>query len=112
MMLKSLPLSQREKSYSAETGVVYQYIFAGLAGRKHVFDVTADRQSPFQVAVDLTPEALAPCAERMGSALRWNEEYALAKLCLFAAFDREVLVKEIRPDSEELLLHMTALNLG
>lgn len=114
--LKPLPLSQREKSYSAESGFVYQYCFKGLAGKNHVFEVTADRKVHFEVTIALQPESLAPCSERMGSPLRWNEEYALAKLCLFAAFDAvegpEQLRQTVVPTPESLLEHMTALNMA
>lgn len=114
--LKPLPLSQREKSYSSASGFVYQYQFKGLAGTNHVFDVTADRKSHFEVVIELQPASLAPCVDRMGSPLRWNEEYALAKLCLFAAFDAadgpEQLRQTVVPGAESLLDHMTALNMA
>lgn len=114
--LKPLPLSQREKSYSSASGFVYQYQFKGLAGSKHVFDVTADRKTHFDVLIELQPASLAPCAARMGSPLRWNEEYALAKLSLFAAFDAAAGPEQLRqtfvPGAEALLEHMTALNMA
>lgn len=114
--LKPLPLSQREKSYSAATGAVYQYLFRGMAGSSHVFGVTADRQAPFDVRIELGQTGLAACAERMGSTLRWNEEYALAKLCLFAAFDSvedpAQLRELIRPAAAELLEHMNTLKMA
>lgn len=114
--LKPLPLSQRLKSYSAATGIVYQYIFLGLWGRRHVFEVSADRQPAFNLFIELRPKELASCAERMGSPLRWNEEYALSKLSLFAAMDAAetaaVLRQVIHPTSEELMLYMTELNMG
>ena len=114
--LKPLPLSQREKSYSSSSGAVYQYIFKGMAGKSHVFDVSADRASSFEVRIELPESALEACAARMGSPLRWNEEYALAKLCLFQAFDRAEhageLHKPIRPGADELLEHMNTLNMA
>lgn len=111
--LKPLPLSQRQKSYSAATGIVYQYIFAGLGGPRHVFEVSADRQPVFHLSIELSPEGLARCAEKMGSPLRWNEEYALAKLSLFAAMDGGANLREtVRPSGEELLGYMEELNLG
>jgi hypothetical protein len=114
--LKPLPLSQREKSYSSSTGAVYQYIFKGMAGKSHVFDVSADRSSSFEVRIELPAEALERCAARMGSPLRWNEEYALAKLCLFQAFDSTEqageLRKPIRPAADQLLEHMNTLNMA
>lgn len=114
--LKPLPLSQREKSYSAAAGPAYQYIFKGLAGRTHVFSVTAERRETFEVRIELPLAGLELCEARMGSPLRWNEEYALAKLCLFAAFDAagspSELKRPIRPAAESLLEHMTALNMA
>ena len=114
--LKPLPHSKREKSYSSASGFVYQYQFKGLAGNKHVFNVTADRKSHFEVVIDLQPESLLPCSDRMGSSLRWNEEYALAKLCLFAAFDSAeapaLLRQTVVPSADSLLEHMTALNMA
>ncbi len=111
--LKPLPLSQRQKAYSAATGVVYQYIFAGLGGRRHVFEVSADRQQPFHLSIELPLEGLELCAARMGSPLRWNEEYALAKLSLFAAMDEGANLREtLRPSGEELLRYMDELKLG
>ena len=114
--LMPLPLSQRLKSYSAATGIVYQYIFLGLGGRRHVFEVSADRQPAFNLSIELRPLELACCAERMGSPLRWNEEYALSKLSLFAAMDAAETAAALRqviyPTRDELILYMTELNMG
>lgn len=114
--VKPLPLSQREKSYSAASGIVYQYIFKGMLGRKHVFSVSANRLAHFEVSVELMATALAPCAGRMGSDLKWNEEYALVKLSLFRAFDEaagpESLLQPILPAGTELLEHMDSLNMA
>ncbi|MBM3761201.1 MAG: hypothetical protein FJW36_13245 [Acidobacteria bacterium] len=109
--LKPLPLSQREKTYSSASGVVYQYIFKGMAGRAHVFSVSHDRRNSYEVRVELSEDGQAGCAELMGGELRWNEQYALAKLCLFAAFDAEVLERNIVASREELLEHMRTLNM-
>ena len=82
----------------------------------HVFEVSADRQPSFHLAIELSKEGLACCAERMGSPLRWNEEYALAKLSLLAAMDGADkptdLLEVVRPSSENLLMFMAELNLG
>jgi hypothetical protein len=114
--VQPLPLSRREKSYSAASGLVYQYIFSGLAGTQNVFLVSAGRQAPFELRIDLGEEALRPCNERMGSELRWNEKYALAKLCLFASLDSAASADELRqvicPPAEELLEHMNTLNMA
>ncbi|MCX6614080.1 MAG: hypothetical protein NTW74_24960 [Acidobacteria bacterium] len=87
-----------------------------MLGRKHVFEVSADRKTHFEVAVELTEDALAPCIARMGSTLRWNEEYALAKLSLFHAFDDaptpESLTQTVIPPSQALLQHMDFLKMA
>jgi hypothetical protein len=114
--MKPLPLSQREKTYSAQSGYVYQYLFQGLAGEAHIFRVSADRGTDFEIRVELSEDGLLACAERMGSPLRWNEKYALAKLCLFGAFDDadgpEQLKRGVRPGAAELLEHMSTLKMG
>ncbi len=114
--LKELPLSQREKSYSAASGFVYQYIFKGIAANHHVFSVSADRREYFEVAIEIDEKSLSACEARMGSPLRWNEVYALAKLCLFAAFDTAASPDSLRATvatgPDELLEHMTTLNMG
>jgi hypothetical protein len=85
--LKALPLSQRVKSYSAASGYVYEYIFLGLEGERHVFEVSADRSAKFRVQVELSEAVVRGMSEAMGVAPRWNDLYAIAKLSLFAAFD-------------------------
>jgi hypothetical protein len=114
--VKPLPLSRREKSYSAASGHVYQYIFKGLAGPQHVFSVSAGREAAFELRIHLSEEALLPCRERMGSELRWNEKYALAKLCLFHCFDEAASPAElrqvIRPGAKDLLQHMNTLKMA
>lgn len=100
--MQPLPLSQREKTYSAQSGFVYQYLFLGLENGAHVFQVSADRQAYFPLHIVLPPEALAQCAQKMGSPLRWNEEYALAKMSLFRAFDSAA-----HPDALRAPIHAT-----
>jgi hypothetical protein len=111
----ALPLSRRVKSYSAESGFVYQYIFAGKSGSAHVFEVSVDRKQFFLVQVDLQLEALAACEAKLGSPLRWNDEYALAKLALFQAFDTredaDALRIPFRPTTTELIGYMKVLKM-
>lgn len=117
--LREFALSQRLKHYSAATGVVYQYVFRGKApreaGEAHVFEVMADRQAAFLVHVEIGPEELRFCEDRLGFALRWNDEYALAKLALFNAFDgREnaaAMRESVRPGTSELLGYMKTLRM-
>lgn len=80
---------RREKTYSAMTGHVYQYRFLEAEGTAHVFEVTAGNAPPFRVRVELAQTGLEACENRMGTPLRWNELYALAKLKFFRAMDEE-----------------------
>ncbi len=108
------------KTYTGETGYVYQYYFVGkraaLSGvpeapaTEFVFDVTPDRKTMFAVSVFLRAEALAAWATAHGRALTDTEQYGAAKLRLFRGFDQiEKLREEGRsllieaPDIEELL---------
>jgi hypothetical protein len=117
--LREFVLSQRLKHYSAASGVVYQYVFRGKlpgdAGEAHVFEVTADRQAAFPVRVVIGSEELHFCEQRLGSGLRWNDEYALAKLALFHAFDErekaEEMRESVRPGTSELLGYMKTLRM-
>ena len=87
---------RRIKSYSAATGYVYQYHFeevrpeqrrGGREGTEYVYVVSRDRKHTFLVPVFLRREAAARWAETHGRPLNGTEEYAAAKMRLFAAFD-------------------------
>jgi len=86
---------RRLKTYTAQTGYVYQYYFVGkrralpneTAGTEYVFDVSADRKTTFAVSVFVTDAATAAWSSTHGRALREPEEYAAAKLRLQAGFD-------------------------
>lgn len=113
--LREFVLSQRVKHYSAASGVVYQYVFRGKQGEAHVFDVAADREGAFPVLVTIDAAGKQFCEERLGFGLRWNDEYALAKLALFAAFDeREGAAdwkESVQPGNAELLGYMKTLRM-
>jgi len=88
---------RRLKTYTAQTGYVYQYYFVGqreaLAGdpespaTEYIFDVTADRKTTFAVSVFVGPPALDAWAATRGRALSQPECYAAVKLRLMQAFD-------------------------
>jgi hypothetical protein len=90
-------IPRRLKSYTAQTGYVYQYYFVGkrpaLAGdpeapsTEYIFDVTSDRKTTFAVSIFLQPQALAAWAASHGRNLGGPEQYAAAKLRLMQAFD-------------------------
>lgn len=82
---------QRVKTYSAQTGYVYEYYFEahrqGDAGIEYVFIVSRDRKRSFPLTVLLRRDALAAWAQRHGRALSATEQYAAVKMRLFHAFD-------------------------
>ena len=113
---------RRVKSYSAADGYVYQYYFfegnrghrGGRTGGEFTYVITADRHSPFPFKIFVHQSALESWAAQNGRPLTSSEEYAVAKMRLFQAFDegdvqsvptgqppREVIVDE--SNLEELL---------
>jgi hypothetical protein len=88
---------RRIKTYTAQTGYVYQYYFVGkravlasdpeAPATEYVFDATSDRKTTFAVSVFLRPEALAAWAANRGRALSDPEQYAAVKLRLMQGFD-------------------------
>lgn len=88
---------RRLKTYTAQTGYVYQYYFVGQRptlssdpespATEYVFDVTSDRKTIFAVSVFLGPQALQTWSETRGRPLTQPECYAAVKLRLMQAFD-------------------------
>ncbi|MFB3917372.1 MAG: hypothetical protein ACE14M_11625 [Terriglobales bacterium] len=85
------------KTYTADTGYVYQYYFVGkrdaLPGApeapatEYVFDVTCDRKSVFAFSVFVCADALDAWALTHARSLTEAEQYAAAKLRLLRGFD-------------------------
>jgi hypothetical protein len=111
---------RRVKSYSAADGFVYQYYFfegnraqrSGSPGGEFTYVVSADRRSAFPFKIFVKQSALEAWAKQNGRPLSSSEEYAVAKMRLFLAFDegsvqsapagqpaREVLVDESNLES-------------
>lgn len=88
---------RRVKTYTAQTGYVYEYYFVGkrealpgdpfAASTEFVFDVSPDRKTVFAVSVFLLPHALDAFDAERGRTLSEPEQYAAAKLCLQKGFD-------------------------
>ena len=86
---------RRIKSYSAESGYVYQYQFqdahsarqGSASGNEYVYYVSADRKKMFPVRIFVGQDALKKWGKATGRALTGTEEYAAAKMRLFQAFD-------------------------
>jgi len=93
--LTGAPAGRRQKTYSGQSGYVYQYYYEGHRpyqrdrdhGAEYVFDVSADRKKSLLVSVLLSDAAIEDWEARHGQSLRSSERYAIAKMALFQAFD-------------------------
>ncbi len=102
---------RRVKSYSASNGYVYQYCFhevnrvthGGETVGEFIYAISADRKTTFPVRIVVVQRALQTWAQANGRALSSSEEYAVAKMRLFQAFD-EGEVPVTAPNAEELRL--------
>jgi hypothetical protein len=90
-------MGRRYKTYQAETGVTYQYFFdvrrsvvrpeGQGAGSDFAFVLIADQRPPFVLRIFVAERALAAWRAAHGRDLTANEQYAVAKMRLFRAFD-------------------------
>ena len=110
---KTVPLSgrpevRRLKTYSAQSGYVYQYFYEGHrplpaggdSGTEFVFTVSADRKNWSPVPVLVSDSILTGWELVHQRGLSSTERYAIAKMALFLAFDErvtpELMTQEIR----------------
>ncbi|MGA3099438.1 MAG: hypothetical protein ABSF25_23540 [Bryobacteraceae bacterium] len=93
--LTGAPAVRRVKTYSAQSGFVYQYYYqgrrpfrsGGAAGTEFVFSVSADRRAWRPAAIRMAGSAVAAWQNAHQRELSSAETYALAKMALFQAFD-------------------------
>jgi hypothetical protein len=93
--LTGAPASPRQKTYSAQSGYVYQYFYKGYRpvsyegkpATEFVFDVSADRKTSAPLSVYVPQGAVRSWEENHGRTLNATEVYAAAKMALFQAFD-------------------------
>jgi len=86
---------RRVKSYSAANGFVYQYCFYevnrveenGQSAGEFIYAISADRKTTFGLRILVWQAALETWAKVNGRPLTSSEEYAIAKMRLFQAFD-------------------------
>ncbi len=106
---------RRIKTYSAETGYVYQYYFeelhsphqrGGRGGSEYIFIVSRDRKTTFPVPIFLRHEALETWAGGHGRSLTGSEQYAAVKMRLFRFFDEAE-----DPEQERLEVEVTPANI-
>jgi len=108
---------RRMKTYTGQTGYVYQYYFVGqrqalpdapeAPATEYIFDITPDRKTMFAVSVFLRREALAAWASQHGRPLTDSEQYAAAKVRLFQALDE---IENLRQSSRRI--SVDAANVG
>ncbi|HUL33694.1 MAG TPA: hypothetical protein VL128_07410 [Candidatus Eisenbacteria bacterium] len=109
---------RRIKSYSAANGFVYQYCFYklnrvlldGAAAGEFIYAISADRAASFGLRIFVMRAALESWAQANGRALTGSEEYAVAKMRLFQAFDED-LVPRTAEAAAELRLMVDETNL-
>jgi len=104
---------RRVKTYSAATGFVYQYQFqnvhpvrGGAAGNEYIYYVSADRKTMHPLRILVRADALADFANRTGRRLNGTEEYAVAKMRLFRAFDE---VEDLAAEGADLAVDASNL---
>ncbi|MEX2260803.1 MAG: hypothetical protein WD696_02570, partial [Bryobacteraceae bacterium] len=104
--LTGAPPVRRVKTYSAQSGYVYQYYYQGYRpasrgrpeGTEYVFDVSSDRKTSAPVSVFVNDEAVAAWQNGHGRTLNSTERYAVAKMALFQAFDERPAPESMRED--------------
>jgi hypothetical protein len=111
--LESTYSTGRPRTYSADSGYVYEYSFAGFRRLRrggddyveYVFDVTGGRVERSAVAILLPERRLREWAARDRD-LTASERYGIAKLTLKRALDRfpdpRSLHSEVVPDRTEV----------
>lgn len=106
--LTGAPAVRRLKTYSAESGYVYQYFHEGQRpfrrngeiGTEFVFTVSADRKISHSVSVLLAEGAIRAWEQAHARTLSSTECYAVSKMALFQAFDEratpELMEQDVR----------------
>jgi hypothetical protein len=93
--LAGAPAVRRMKTYSAQSGYVYQYFYeghrafdaAGDRGMEFVFQISADRKTWTDLSVLVSASAVGSWEKANARELSAAERYAIAKIALFQAFD-------------------------
>jgi hypothetical protein len=121
--LTGAPSVRRQKTYSAESGYVYQYFYEGqrpatrdgAEGVQYVFNVSADRKTSTMVSVFLGAAVLDVWEQGRGRTLGSTERYAVAKMALFQAFDSRadpsLMREEVRVAAEDVESILTVLDI-
>ena len=94
------PAVRRPKTWSAQSGYVYQYVFEGHrqggGETEYLYQVASGRLAPIEVRVVLPDDVIQEWEREHGIALRPNERRGIAKLALFQAFDERANPAQMR----------------
>ena len=104
--LTGAPTVRRFKSYSAQSGYVYQYFYEGQrpyssggeSGIEYVFTVSADRKTYHPVSVLVGEAEVRAWEQGHGRMLAGTERYAVSKMALFQAFDERATPPEMKQE--------------
>jgi hypothetical protein len=111
MPLSGAPAVRRMKTYSAQSGYVYQYFYDGYrtldaSGERiteFVFQISADRKTWNDLSVLVSASAVESWEKANARELSATERYAIAKIALFQAFDE-------RPGPAQMREHVRVRN--
>jgi hypothetical protein len=113
------PARPRLKTYSGQSGYVYQYIYLGQQSTPDsmifVFSVSKGRGTSVRVSCQLLSAVLDQWERFDGRSLSDTQRYAIAKMALFRRFDAEAPLdhhENLSPDLAEIMEHMQDLGLA
>ena len=121
--LTGAPTVRRLKSYSAQSGYVYQYFYQGQrpygsggeSGIEYVFTVSADRKAFHPASVLVGEGEVRAWEHAHGRQLASTESYAVSKMALFQAFDEratpELMKHEVRVRAADIAAIIETLGL-
>jgi hypothetical protein len=121
--LTGAPAVRRLKSYSAQSGYVYQYFYEGQrpfhsggeSGAEFVFTVSADRKTFHPVSIVVAEGALRGWEQAHARELSSTERYAVSKMALFQAFDERatpgLMKREVRVRAADVAAILETLGL-
>jgi hypothetical protein len=119
--LAGRPTVRRQKTYSAQTGYVYQYFYEGHRpssserGTEYVFDISADRKTSAPTSVLVSDAAVESWQNQSGRILSGTEKYAIAKMALFQALDErqtpEAMGEPVRVRPADIQSILATLNI-
>jgi len=102
-MLRNWFPNRRSKTYAAESGYVYRYVFEGVRNEvEYIFTAEAGPSGEITIEVILSAELVEQWT-RAHRPLNEIERFGVAKLALLRAFDRgadpAALERSIHPDA-------------